>query len=202
MTETQLKERRVARKKWKNKRAKGKSAAARTDQKLVRGIGNQIHADIFNTKENDYNPKIDDVDREHAFRYCRPGTSLPMLASEIELIMYDDQKLERELIHQRDSFLVEYSKERKRRVKKNEDSLVWQDLEKIIDDIDKKRKQSIEEQLEREKELEEAERKKKEAKDKEEAEQLQREEEEKAEIERKEKLKRMSRFEQIGRAHV
>ena len=33
--------------------------------------------------------------------------------------MYDDQKLERELIHQRDSFLLEYNKERKRRVKKN-----------------------------------------------------------------------------------
>ena len=119
-----------------------------------------------------------------------------MLVSEIELIMYDDQKLERELIHQRGLFLVEYSKESKRRVKKNEDSLVRQDLEKIIDDIDKKRKQSIEEQLERERELEEAERKKKEAAEKEKAEQLQRNEEEKAEIERKEKLKRMSRFEQ------
>ena len=31
-------------------------------------------------------------------------------------MMYDDKRLERELIHQRDSFLVEYSKERKRRV--------------------------------------------------------------------------------------
>ena len=38
MTETQLKERKVVRKKWKNKRAKGKSASARTDGKLVRGI--------------------------------------------------------------------------------------------------------------------------------------------------------------------
>ena len=98
MTETQLKDRKVARKKWKNKRAKGKSASARTDGKLNRGIGNQIHADILNTKENDFNPRIDEVDREHAFRYCRPGTVLPMLASEIELKLYDDQKLERELI--------------------------------------------------------------------------------------------------------
>ena len=122
MTETQLKERKVARKKWKNKRAKGKSMSARTDGKLNRGIGNQIHADILNTKENDFNPRIDDIDREHAFRYCRPGTSLPMLASEIELKLYDDKKIERELIHQRDSFLLEYSKERKRRVKKNEES--------------------------------------------------------------------------------
>ena len=64
----------------------------------------------------------------------------------------------------------------------------------MIDEIDKKRKQSVEEQLERERELEEAERKKKEAKAKEQAEQLQREEEEKAEEERREKLKRMSRF--------
>ena len=120
---------------------------------------------------------------------------MPMLASEIELKLYDDQKLERELI-QRDSFLLEYSKERKRRVKKNEDSLVWQDLEKIIDEIERKRKQSLEEQLEREKELEEAERKLKEAIEKEKAEQLRQEEEEQAELERREQLKRMSRFEQ------
>ena len=72
-----------------------------------------------------------------------------MLASEIELKLYVDHKLERELIHQRDSFLLEYSKERKRRVKKNEDSLVWQDLEKMIDDLEKKRKQSLEKQLEK-----------------------------------------------------
>ena len=122
----------MARKKWKNKKAKSKSASARTDGKLNRGIGNQIHADILNTKENDFNPRIDDVDREHAFRYCRPGTGLPMLASEIELNLYDDRKLERELLHQRDSFLLEYGKERKRRVKKGEDSLMWQDLAKII----------------------------------------------------------------------
>ena len=57
-------------------------------------------------KEKDFNPRIDDIDREHAFRYCRPGTVLPMLASEIELKLYDDQKLERELIHQRDSFQI------------------------------------------------------------------------------------------------
>ena len=124
MTETQLKERKAARKRWKNKKSKGKSASARTDGTLVRGIGNQIHADIFNTKENDFNPRIEDTDRENAFRYCRPGTVLPMLASELELKLYDESKLELELLHQRDSFLLEYEKERKRQVKRGQESLV------------------------------------------------------------------------------
>ena len=109
-----------------------------------------------------------------------------MLASEIELKLYDDSKLEQESLHQRDSFLLKYGKERKRRVKKGKDSLVWQNLAKIIDEIEKKRKQSIEEEVERDKELEEEEKKRKEAAEKAKAERKLREEQEQAELERSE----------------
>ena len=51
-TEVQQKERKIARKRWTNKMLKGKTA--RTDWKLNRGIGNQIHAALINTRENEY----------------------------------------------------------------------------------------------------------------------------------------------------